>query len=181
MQTLEKFLNIEDFTLEKIDISQIEDVEVFLPRNNAFDLNIAEKGLIHVLHAENFCQDSIIKIEKHISFLEKKKAKAWAEAALNKASQSGLKTAKEKEWFAESDEDYIEILNHINISKAAKKWFESKATYFRTWHYAFKSFLSRDYSLEKLGSLSSVSINEEAFIPAVAKGKSNDFGGDVDW
>jgi hypothetical protein len=181
MQTLSKYLDTKDFDLELIDISQIKDVEDFLPKNNVFDLNIAEAGLIHVLHAENFCQDTIIKIEKYISFLEKTKSQAWADAALNKAAQKGYKTAKEREWYALSDENYVDIINQINVAKAARKWFESKATYFRTWHYAFKSFLNRDYSLEKLGSISTMSVNHFAEPQTFTKTKPNDFGGDVDW
>jgi len=152
MAKFNKYIDISGFSVEEIDISELEDIIEWLPKNGTFDLNIAEQGLIKALHAEGVCQNVIVKIDKLIGLKEAEKARAWADAALNKAKVEGYKTAKDKEWFAAADDVYIGVVNQITVAKAAKRWFENKAGYFRSWHYAFKTFLKRDYSLEKRGN-----------------------------
>lgn len=181
MSKFKQHMNIEGFSIENIDTSEMEDIIDWLPKNGVFDLNIAEEGLIRSLHAEGLCQDVIIKIEKYIGLKESEKATAWAEAALDKAKIAGHKTAKDKEWYAASDQKYINIQNEITIAKAAKRWFESKADNFRNWHYAFKTFLKRDYSLEKLGNTQDLGYNYVATNKKVIIEDEPDIGGEIDW
>lgn len=173
-------INISNFSIENIDTTEIEDITMWLPQTGVFDLNIAEQGLVKSLHAENYCQEIIAKIDRHIGIMEGEKSKAWAEAALKKAALAGHKTAKDKEWFASADSDYISVINEITLAKTAKKWFENKASYFRGWHYAFKTFLKRDYSLERLGNTSEMGYNIDTSSER-KDGNGSDFGGDMEW
>tara|TARA_B100001094_G_scaffold333399_1_gene411493 strand:- start:16420 stop:16974 length:555 start_codon:yes stop_codon:yes gene_type:complete len=151
-----------DFSIENIDISPITDIISTLPTNGIVDLNIAERGLLLTLEAQNLCQERIIEIDRLIGRLESEKNKAWSEAALNKAKQAGYKTAKDKEWFAQSDDDYIEAYNDLVMAKACKKWLENKASYFSGWHYSLKTFLKRDYSIETSSTIGYNSVDASA-------------------
>ena len=149
-------VNLDNFSIEGINLSEIDRLEAFLPKNGSIDINIAEKGLIYTLEGQNICQEKIAQVERWIGFVETKKNKAWSNAALNKAVASNIKTAKEKDWFAQSDDDYVDAYNQLALAKACKKWLENKAGYFNSWHYAFKTFLRRDYSLENSSNIPSV-------------------------
>ena len=151
-----------NFSIENIDIGPITDIISMLPRNGIVDLNIAERGLLLTLEAQNLCQERIIEIDRLIGRLESEKNKAWSEAALNKAKQAGYKTAKDKEWFAQSDDDYIEACNNLTMAKACKKWLENKASYFSGWHYSLKTFLKRDYSIEMSSNIGYNSVDASA-------------------
>lgn len=163
MDTFSEIINLDGFAVDNIDIKEITRVEKWLPVAGVIDLNIAEQGLVMTLHGQNICQEKIVKVERLIGILETNKNKAWSEAALVKSSSAEYKemckTAKAKEWFAQADEDYIKVCNQLSLAKAAKRWLENKASYFSGWHYTFKTFLRRDYSLEKLGNLSETGYN----------------------
>lgn len=181
MSKFQEYIDISSFSIQSIDTSDLDDIIDWLPQNEVFDLNIAEQGLIKVLHAENRCQDLIAKLDRYIGQQESDRSKAWAEAALKKSTLAGYKTAKDKEWFAQADEDYIKINNEITLAKAAKKWFENKADYFRNWQYAFKTFLKRDYALEKLGNTPELGYNIDTLDNPHPKIKNADLGGDIEW
>lgn len=174
-------ITIDDFSIENIDTSEIDNLSNWLPKNGVVDLNIAEQGLIYTLHGQNFCQEQIAKIDHWISIKEGEKNKAWAKAALEKAKNSNFKVVKDKEWFALADNDFIDAANQVAIAKAAKKWFENKADYFSSWHYAFKTFLKRDYSIETLGNFQNSSYQAEITKPKAQYDK-NDWGADeIPW
>ena len=178
-------ININGFSVENMDMSDIERIESDLPKNGIFDLNIAEKGLIITLEGQNACQDKIIKLDRYLGFLESHKNKAWSNAALIIAKEKGYKTAKDKEWFAQSDDDYISFSNKITLTKAARKWLENKSSYFSGWHYAFKTFLRRDYSIENSTTINYGAYNKVAWREedvSDSNSDSQDIGGDdIDW
>lgn len=154
-------INIENFSVEDIDISEIEELTNWMPLNGVVDLNVAEQGLVKALHGQSVCQEIIIKIDRLIGTIEGKKSKAFGEAFLNKAVAAGHKVVKSREVFSEADDDYILAANELSVAKAAKKWFESKAAYFLAQHYMHKTFLKRDYSLEQLGNFQQAAGTEE--------------------
>lgn len=161
-------INLDGFSIETVDISEIEKLSKLLPKNQVYDLNLAEQGLISTLHGQNLCQELIAKIDYWISVKEGDKNKAWAKAALDKADISGHKAVKNREWFALADDDYITSCNNVAIAKAFKRWLENKASFFSGWHYAFKGFLKRDYILEKSantpGSSTGIEYNSDSEI-----------------
>ncbi len=181
-------INIDNFSIEDIDIGEIERIQSKLPRNGVIDLNIAERLLIFTLEGQNLCQEKITQIDRWCGYLEGLKNKAWSNAALVKAKEKGYKTAKDKEWYAAADDDYIKILNKITIAKAAKKWMENKSGYFSSWHYALKTFIRRDYLIENSTNMTVRAYNTrgagEDFGSAI--GQENDNGdfcdnGEIDW
>jgi hypothetical protein len=154
MTTLESILDIDGFSISSIDVSGIQKLSDMLPKNGVVDVNIAERSLVITLEGQNLCQEKVVLVDRWIGYLEGERNKAWSEAALVKSKESGYKTGKDKEWFAQSDDKYIETMNSITLAKASKKWLENKASYFSGWHYAMKTFLKRDYSLENLANFS---------------------------
>jgi hypothetical protein len=112
--------------------------------------------------------------------LDSEKNKAWSNAALHLAKEAGFKTVKDKEWHAQADDDYIDACNQLSLAKACKKWLENKAGYFSGWHYALKTFLRRDYSIENASSVgyNNMSIETEPF--PTESSNPEDFGGDID-
>lgn len=151
-----------DFSIYNIDISPIIEIISTLPTNGIVDLNIAERGLLLTLEAQNLCQERIIEIDRLIGNLESEKNKAWSNAALEKAKKAGHKTAKDKEWFAQSDDEYVDACNNLTMAKACKKWLENKASYFSGWHYSLKTFLKRDYSIEMSSNIGYNSLDASA-------------------
>ena len=105
------------------------------------------------MEAQNLCQEKIVQIDRMIGFLDSKKNKAWSSAALDKSKLAGYKTVKDKEWFAQADDDFIDAANELVLAKACKKWLENKASYFSGWHYALKTFLKRDYGIENSSTI----------------------------
>ena len=187
MKSLEEILNIENFSVSSIDVSPIQELSDMLPKTGVVDLNVAEKSLIITLEGQNLCQEKVVLLDRWIGQLEGLRNKAWSNAALVKAKESGYKTAKDKEWFAQSDDNYINILNKITLAKASKKWLENKASYFSGWHYAMKTFLKRDYSLENLANFNNPGYtnNMEGGTPnskmQISEGLTEDICGEHDW
>ncbi len=173
-------INIEDFSIEDIDVSEIDRISNFLPKNGVIDINIAEQILAVTLEGQNLCQEKIAQIDRWIGIKETEKNKAWSYAAITKSKAAGIKTVKEKEWFAQSDSDYVDACNNLTLAKACKKWFENKASYFQTWHYAIKTFLRRDYSIENVGGNSSFAYNVPSESPGRVSG-DEDMCGDMEW
>lgn len=179
MSSLYEKMSIKDFSIDSIDISGIEEVVDALPKSGIVDANIAEKGLLHTLEGQNLCQERIVQVDRWIGKLESMKNKSWSEAALVKAKEAGYKTAKDKEWFAQADTDYIKSYNELILAKAAKKWLESKASYFLAWHYALKTFLKRDYSIENASGVGyNISQRNDSPFPSEANTDDSDFGAD---
>jgi hypothetical protein len=189
MTKLHEKFSVNKFSLENINIQPIEEIINSLPANGVVDLNIAERCLLLTLEGQNLCQERVIQIDRWVGHLEAEKNKAWSNAALTKAIKAGLKTAKDKEWFAQADDDYIEACNELTLAKACKKWLENKASYFSGWHYALKTFLKRDYSLEASSSLRyGTSMPDSTGYPAKerdddasAAGWDDDWGKDIEW
>lgn len=178
-------IDFTDFKIESIDTSEIDKVIAWLPANGVLDLNIAEEGVILTLEALNFCQDKILFVERWIGFLESEKNKVWAKAALDKAKAAGHTSIKLREWYAQADDDYIEACNQLTRAKALKKWFDNKADYFKSWHYAFKTFLKRDYDIEKISNVG-YNVDMGSSQPTRRKvsrnqPRDNNFGGEYEW
>lgn len=177
-------IKMDSFSVENIDTEEIDSVSGWLPENGIIDVNIAEKGLVMTLHGQNVCQELIAKVDRWISIKEGDKNKAWTNAALTKASAAGHTAVKNREWFAQADDEYIDACNEVAIAKAAKKWLENKASYFSGWHYAFKTFLRRDYSIEKLGNFQAGGYNEEMekeHRKPNSKVEVSDMCGEIEW
>jgi len=181
MSKLHEKICIDNFSMESIDISSIENIVNLLPSSGIVDSNIAEKGLLFTLEGQNLCQEKIVQIDRWIGYLESEKNKAWSQAALFKAKKAGFKTVKDKEWHAQADPDYINACNNLVLAKACKKWLENKTSYFSGWHYALKTFLNRDYSIESASSVGyNTRIESTPFPTGVEQEAESDLGGNID-
>lgn len=158
MSNFYKISDLTDFSISALDTAEIEKISNWFPRGGVIDINSAERGMILSLHGQNVCQEHIVKIDIWIGYKEAEKNKAWM-LAIGRAKTSGHGTVKDKEWFAQADEEFINACNELTIARAAKKYFENKASNFSGWHYAFKTFLGRDYSLERLANFQSNGYN----------------------
>lgn len=184
MKTLKDILSIESFSIESIDVSEIHKIANMLPRNGIADTNIAERGLIYTLEGQNLCQEKIAQLDVWISRKESICDKSYSLAALEKAKNAGHKTAKEKEWFAQADDDYINAQNDVAIAKACRRWFENKASYFSAWHYALKTFLRRDYELEGAATINTFNIPESSRNFPKSRNSEDavdDMSGEIEW
>jgi hypothetical protein len=185
MSTFMDKVSLDGFSIRDVDTSGLDEIESLLPKNGVIDLNVAEQGLVITLHAQNICQENIVKIDRWIGYKEGEKNRAWSNAALVLAKEAGFKTVKDKEWFSQADEAYIEACNALTFAKAAKRWFENKASYFSGWHYAFKTFLKRDYSLERLGNMHVGAYNySEERSPvghSLDASEEDDMCGEIEW
>ena len=113
--------------------------------------------------------------------------KSEAEAALIRAKEAGHKTAKEKEWFIQSDEDVIKLKDELEKAKVCKLWLENKVKYFSMWHYSLKSFLRRDYGIESSSNYSTFAptpeynVEDDPEIRSQEVKKNKDICGEIDW
>tara|TARA_B100000579_G_C22832476_1_gene856788 strand:+ start:745 stop:1287 length:543 start_codon:yes stop_codon:yes gene_type:complete len=180
MATFEDIASLDGFSIKKLNIDDIKKVELMMPSNGIVDINIAERGIVATLEGQNLCQEKLVKVERWIGLMESKKSKAWSKAALDDAPKLGHKTGKDKEWYASSDEDYLKYQNEIVLSKACKKWLENKASYFSSWHYAFKTFLGRDYLLEKSAKVSNYGYTNDVGESPLGSADEN-MCGEIDW
>lgn len=181
MTMFSKRVDLSNFSIEGIDVSEIDKISDFLPKNGVIDLNIAESALALTLEGQNLCQEKIAQVDRWIGIKETEKNKAWTYAALTLAKAAGVKTAKEKEWFAQADAGYIDACNNLTLAKACKKWFENKAGYFQTWHYALKTFLKRDYSIENISGISASAYNATSSFRQNSNEEDEDMCGDMEW
>jgi len=181
MAKIKDILSLEGFSPEEIDLSPLDSINGLLPTNGILDLNIAEQGLVLTLEGQNFCQERISLIDRYVGLFESKKNKAWSNAALSKAKDEGHKTAKDKEWFAQADDEYIEVCNKLTMAKATKKWFENKANYYSGWHYTFKTFLRRDYSIEQSSNVTYGAFDSNSSYPTRENHEVEADTDDVEW
>lgn len=140
-------VNISDFSIEELDLSEILKLGKFLPKSGVIDTGIAEKHLISTIEAQDLCQEKIAQVDKFIGIKKIYLDKVEAESALIRAKDAGHKTAKEREWFSQSDELVVKARQDLEVAKVCKTWLENKVKYFSMWHYSLKSFLSRDHGI----------------------------------
>lgn len=179
-------VNISEFSIEDMDLSDIMKLGKILPKNGVIDANIAEKYLITTIEAQDLCQEKIAQVDKYIGIKKIRLDKIEAESALIRAKDAGHKTAKEKEWFIQSDVEVISAKEDLEIAKVCKMWLENKVKYFSMWHYSLKSYLKRDYGIEASSGYSTFAPTpnySELELPTYNKAKSEEenFCGDIEW
>ena len=180
-------INITDFSVDDLDLGEILKFGRILPKNGVIDANIAEKYLIVTIEAQDLCQEKIAQVDKFIGFKKIILDKIEAESALVRAKNAGLKTAKEKEWFIQSDDLVLEAKQELENAKVCKTWLENKVKYFSMWHYSLKSYLRRDYGIESASGYStfgSTPSYEELELPRAnkkVKAEEDDFCGEIEW
>jgi hypothetical protein len=79
--------------------------------------------------------------------LEAQKKAAFSKAMMVKATQAGFKSAKDREQYAFSDEDFIEASNKCIEAKMFKTMVEEKKQLFLKAHHLMKDVVSKDTDL----------------------------------
>ena len=143
-----ELINTKNFSIEEIDLTEIIKISNSLPKSSVIDANIAENFIISTIEAQDLCQEKMVQIERWIGVKKTLLDKAEAESALVRAKEAGIKTAKEKEWFLDSDQLVIDLRDELDKGRVCKLYLENKIKYFSMWHYALKSFIRRDYGIE---------------------------------
>lgn len=147
-------MSTEEFSIENLDISEIQKISNILPRTKVIDSNIAEKYIICTIEAQDLCQEKMIQVERWIGMKRIALDKEEAESALIRAKDAGHKTAKEKDWFVQSDQAVMDLRDELDKAKVAKIWLDNKIKYFSMWHYSLRAFIKRDYNIEKSSTYS---------------------------
>lgn len=147
-------MSTEEFSIENLDISEIQKISNLLPRTKVIDSNIAEKYIICTIEAQDLCQEKMIQVERWIGMKRIALDKEEAESALIRAKDAGHKTAKEKDWFVQSDQAVMDLRDELDKAKVAKIWLDNKIKYFSMWHYSLRAFIKRDYNIEKSSTYS---------------------------
>ncbi len=179
-------MDTQGFSIEMLDLTEIMKLSNALPKSRVIDSNIAEKYIIATIEAQDLCQEKIVQVERWIGIKKIMMDKAEAESALVRAKEAGHKTAKEKEWFVQSDEVVMELKNELDKARVAKLWLDNKVRYFSMWHYSLKAFITRDYNIEKSSNYSTFSPtpgynSEDETESRVQSVNKKDAGGDMDW
>lgn len=147
-------MSTEEFSIENLDISEIQKISNLLPRTKVIDSNIAEKYIICTIEAQDLCQEKMIQVERWIGMKRIALDKEEAESALVRAKDAGHKTAKEKDWFVQADQAVMDLRDELDKAKVAKIWLDNKIKYFSMWHYSLRAFIKRDYNIEKSSTYS---------------------------
>jgi hypothetical protein len=178
-------VDISNFSIEELDISEIMKLGRVLPKSGTIDTGIAEKYLLLTIEAQDMCQEKISQVDKYIGIKKIYLDKTEAESALLRAKDAGHKTAKEREWFTQSDELVINFRKELEIAKVCKSWLENKVKYFSMWHYSLKSFLARDNGILMAngGNYTVPDYDDLESTPNKIKNVklSEDIAGDINW
>jgi hypothetical protein len=181
-------INIKDFSIEDLDLTEIMKISHDLPKSKVIDSNVAEKYIISTIEAQDLCQEKIALVERWIGIKKMILDKSEAESALIRAKDAGHKTAKEKEWFVQSDDLVISAMDDLEKAKVCKLWLDNKIKYFSMWHYSLKAFIRRDYGIEGASNYSAFAATPEYNMESEpvshsrsASKKEDDMCGDIDW
>ena len=91
MKSLSELISIDNFSIENIDLTEINRLANYLPKTGIIDVNIAERCLVYTVEGQNLCQEKIAQLERWIGIKESNKNKAWSIAALERAKNNGIK------------------------------------------------------------------------------------------
>jgi hypothetical protein len=178
-------INTKDFSIENLDLTEIQKITHSLPRSQVIDANIAEQHLVSTIEAQDLCQEKIAQVERWIGIKRIMLDKAEAESALIRAKEAGHKTVKEKEWFVQCDEAVLSLRDELEKAKVCKLYLDNKIKYFSMWHYSLKSFLRRDYGIESSSTYSTFAPTPEYNLDPEnefhSRSGKKDICGEIDW
>jgi hypothetical protein len=139
-------MDVENFDILSIDISEFEDVINSIPQDGNVDLAIAEELATKFLRAADRCSEIIAQINW---FYQKKKdfqKKVYAEACLIRAKEKGYTKVAEKNQYGFMDEEYLAAAEETNRAEVAKKYFETKLDSFKSAHWQMRAKLKSETS-----------------------------------
>lgn len=147
--TVKEALKIDSFDPMAVDTNEIKELSSLIPKDGLIDINNAEILATRFLRGEDLCNELFSMATAYVAKTETDKKKAFAEAALIKANNAGIKTDKSRAWYAESDPDYINACNKHTEAIAFLTWIKGKSECMAKSHYMMKKLLDRHYQGEQ--------------------------------
>lgn len=146
-----KQLENDDVNIFDLDLKEIEELSSMLPRYGVIDMNVAEELATQFLRAADILSDIFGLSLSWEGRMMAQKQRAWGEAFYIKATSSGIKTAKEKEAFADSNDEFIKWSNKATDAQAFRKYIETKYQTFIKAHHLAKSVWETSTKQEQYG------------------------------
>ena len=134
-----------------LDTSELKELANSIPKDGNIDINNAEVLATKFLRGADICSELVSIATAYVGRTDAEKKKAYGYAATVKASQSNIKAAATRGWFADQDEDYIHAANKHAEAQAFLKWVNGKLDSFTRGHYLCKKILDRAYPHERMG------------------------------
>lgn len=141
---ISKQIEEKDFNPFEVDLSEIKDLSKMIPSAGVIDLNIAEELATQFVRGADVCVELLSIAVRYEGRMITQKKKAWSEAMYIRAKEKELKTAKEKEAYADSDEEYLYWQEKAIDATAFKKWLENKYEVFVKAHHLSKSIFENN-------------------------------------
>jgi|3_EtaG_2_1085321.scaffolds.fasta_scaffold16697_2 hypothetical protein len=145
MPNIMKALFPDQFSLENVDLSEVQELAKKIPSDGHVDLNTAEDLAVQFLRGADRCDEIYTTIIWLVQEKEDYKKKIFSEAVLGRATEKGAKNISEKKIYAEADPEYLEACRQYNKIIAIKKWLENKKQSLVSAHYLMKDILKRGH------------------------------------
>lgn len=129
-------------------ISRIFTISREIPNNiHDLDMSYAEYLTGSMLKGMAMCGELYSLAVSYELRLEAAKKAAFSRAMMVKASEAGFKSAKDREQFAFSDSDFLDVQSKCIEAKMFKTMIEEKKQLFLKAHHLMKDVVSRDTDL----------------------------------
>lgn len=145
-------LNSGEITPTDVDLSEIKSLSAMIPSSGVIDLNMAEELATQFIRAADICVEIHSIAMMYEGRMIAQKRKVWALAMYKKAKEANLNTAKEKEAFADADEEYLQWNDRAVDAMAFRKWLENKLEVFIKAHHLARSVYEAGKRQEPMGS-----------------------------
>jgi len=135
----------------ELDLSEIQQLSKMIPASGVIDLNVAEELATQFIRAADLCVELQAAAMMYEGRAISKKKQKWAMAMYDKAKAAGMKTSKEKESFADADEEYLKATVLAVDAIAFRKWLENKYDVFIKAHHLSKNVYEASKRQEPFG------------------------------
>jgi len=143
-QKLGDILEFGKFTPEQVDVTDINELSKYVPKDGHVDLGIAENLAVRFLRGADSCAELLGKLTWWLARQEDEKRAVLKEAMLVRATGAGYKTAKEKQIFAEADPEYLKACERASRAKVMVQWCKDKQRSLINAHYLMKHILGNN-------------------------------------
>lgn len=129
--------------------SEINEIAELFPENpNSISSSNAQFLAARFLKGMDLCAELSALAASYETKLEIQKRKAHGEALIIRSKNKGFKTAKEKEAYAYTDEEYVSIAEKHADAKVFRLYIDSKRKDFERAHYQMRKLADRDLESE---------------------------------
>lgn len=151
--TLRDSMTLDTFDPMDIDISEFRELSKELPKDVSLDLAMAEHLAVVYLRAADRCSEIHSNLIWYVGKLKIDKNTMRQKFYLLSIDE-GYKTINDRNAYAESHPDFIDVSNRLIGAEAVRKWFEDKHKWFLESHRFMKAKLKSESSLLNSSSFS---------------------------